>query len=272
MILAATAAMRRENCKAQATRLLAGCIIMQITMLLAHAPAHAAIYKCVSADGSTTYNDAPCAADQSAHQLSKSARQIDVLDCRIARNFAVDAVARMRQDDTATQVFEAYGGARKMSEGARQLINYVYTFSTKRNTSAQRIVERAMQRCQAGLINSKLDKCQTFPSEFITRLGGCVDARRSEQTFLIREVNGDDIVKNSVDNKNVSDSSEPVLNAATPDTTPNTEPATNPVTNPITSPTSLPAPPSDIEGDEGTNVNLPNAAEQVLDPPTELEP
>jgi len=86
--------------------------------------------KCVDAEGNVTYNDTPCAAHEDKSVLSKTARELDVLDCRIATNFAVDAVARMRQDDSALDVLDAYGGANTVSKDARELIDHVFTFKS----------------------------------------------------------------------------------------------------------------------------------------------
>lgn len=149
---------------------------------------HAAFYKCIGEDGSTTYNDTPCAANESTHLLTKSARNVAALDCRIAHNFAFDAVARMRQDDSALDVFEAYGGADNISSEARNLINFVYSFKDKELVSSQRIVDSTVNRCRTGLLGKTLNQCGTFPKQFVARLGGCVEARQSDQTMLIQRL------------------------------------------------------------------------------------
>ena len=145
-------------------------------------PLHAEFYKCISANGDTTYNDAPCQADQSIHVLTKYARELPVLDCRVARNFAFDIVARMRQGDSAQAVFSAYGGAESLTEDALGLINNVYSFSTSRNQSVQKIVELTVERCQSGVLGKKLDQCGAYPEQFIERSGGCTEARQVEAT------------------------------------------------------------------------------------------
>ena len=167
-------------------------------------PAVAAFYKCVSADGSTTYNDAPCAADESTHRLNKNARNMARLDCRIARNFAFDAVARMRQDDSAMDVFRAYGGVTNLSEDARSLINYVYTFKNNARASVQRIVELTTERCEAGLLGKTLDQCESFPGEFIQRFDNCVAARKTDQTILLMPPSEEASGASGSNNTNVS--------------------------------------------------------------------
>lgn len=184
------------------------------------AAAEAAFYKCVSADGSTTYNDNPCAADESAYQLNKNAREVARLDCRIAHNFAFDAVARMRQGDAVREVVQAYGKTDNLSEGARNLINYVYSFKNKTVASAQHIVELTTQRCEAGLLGKMLDQCEAFPSDFIERFGGCVAARQTDQTILLQPPS-DEEASNSSDANSGSgvarfSKTAPTLNAATP--------------------------------------------------------
>lgn len=160
-----------------------------LTLLLLPATsvfAGSAFYKCVGNDGSTTYNDTPCAADEDVQRLSKSARALETLDCRIAYNFAFDAVARMRQDDSATQVFDAYGGAESLSQDARNLINQVYSFESDNTISSQTIVDITIDRCEAGLLGSELDKCTAFPKDFIDRFGSCMGAKHSEQSTLLQ--------------------------------------------------------------------------------------
>jgi len=146
--------------------------------------AEAAFYKCISTDGKITYNDTPCRADESAQRLSKSARKMAILDCRVAHNFTFDIVARMNQGDAAQGVFEAYGGVNNLSEGVRALVNYVFTFKTRSTVSAKRIVELTTERCEAGLLGDTLDQCAAFPSDFIERSGGCLAAREIDQTIL----------------------------------------------------------------------------------------
>ena len=192
-----------------ATRLLAVCVMAGALLSGIPEQADAAFYKCVSADGSTTYNDAPCAADESTLRLSKNAREIAGLDCRIAHNFAFDAVARMRQDDSVQQVFQAYGGVDGLSEDARNLINYVYSFETRTYTSAKRIVELTTERCEAGLLGKTLDQCASFPSEFIQRFGDCVAARQTDQTIVLQPPLSDEA-------SNSSSATPPSLNAANP--------------------------------------------------------
>ena len=168
------------------TRLLAACVVVGVLLFSMPGSAEAAFYKCVSADGSTTYNDTPCAADESAYRLNKHARNTARLDCRIASNFASDAVARMRQGASASDVFQAYGGAKNLSEGVRNLINYVYSFNDdKMQASAQRIVVLTTERCEAGLLGRALEQCDTFPSAFIQSFGNCVAARQPEQSVLV---------------------------------------------------------------------------------------
>ncbi len=175
-------------------------------------PAQAAVYKCVADDGSTTYNDTPCAANETIHRLSKTARSIDSLDCRIARNFAIDAVARMHQDDTAENVFDAYGGVNQISVGARELVNHVFSFKADEKLSSKRVVELTVGRCESGLLGKTMDECASFPSEFISRSGGCIAARKSDRTVLIRPNEDNAVLKKGLND----DQAEPTMNAANP--------------------------------------------------------
>ena len=202
------------------TRLLAACVVAGALLASMPDSAEAAFYKCVGADGSTTYNDTPCAADESAYRLNRHARETARLDCRIASNFASDVVARMRQGASAPDVFLAYGGAQNLSEGARNLINYAYSFNEDNvQASAQRIVVLTTERCEAGLLGRALEQCDTFPSAFIQSFGNCVAARQPEQNVLI---------KLPADNRNNSRSSQRENAAALNQTIPRLDEA-NPV-------------------------------------------
>lgn len=215
------------NCYFNRPGLLSLGLCFVFTLPIAENQAQAAFYKCIGADGSTTYNDAPCAADESIQRLSSSARALNRLDCRIARNFAFDAVARMRQDDSAIDIFNAYGGADNISAETRELINYVFSFDSDQKTNAQRIVNLTVERCEAGLLGKTMHECSSFPQEFITRSGGCISARQSEQPVVIQPVKE---TANTVQPLNagpsstnlasgVNDASKPILNAAQPSNT-----------------------------------------------------
>lgn len=184
-----------------------------LIVLSAPAPLLAEVYKCVNANGGTTYNDSPCEAHEKTFLLNKSARQVQSLDCRIARNFAFDTVARMRQDDTASEVFNAYGGADAVSESARRLVNLIYTFESDSLASAQKIVDLTMDRCQEGLLGESLDRCDSFPTDFIDRYGSCVKARQNEQRGQIKQNNDDKAAQNAAD---LLGTNVPTLNAANP--------------------------------------------------------
>ena len=170
----------------QISRILFACVAASWLQFAETQPAHAEFYKCISSSGDTTYDDSPCRADQSIHVLTKHARELPVLDCRVARNFAFDIVARMRQGDTANEVFDAYGGVKSLSADARSLINNVYSFNDNSNTGTQRIVDLTVDRCQSGLLGKKLDQCDAYPKEFIERFGSCIEARQVEETTLIQ--------------------------------------------------------------------------------------
>jgi len=206
--------MRCQYSNFWAQRLLSACILNLLLLPGAVTTSHAAFYKCVDSRGNTTYNDAPCDAHENTHLLSKSARELPVLDCRIAHNFAFDSVARMRQDDSADDVFDAYGGVNNLSDGAKNLINFVYSFQNKPLVPSQRIVHLTIERCRSGSLSKTLDKCEAFPHEFIKRFGGCISARQSEQTHLIQAPSIDPISRVMRDAASTSES--PTLSAANP--------------------------------------------------------
>ncbi|MFK8082750.1 MAG: hypothetical protein AB8B97_20920 [Granulosicoccus sp.] len=206
--------MTAHDATAPLRQLVSACALVLLILPATTTPTRAAFYKCVATDGSVTYNDASCEADESTHVLSKSARELSVLDCRIAQNFAFDTVARMRQEDSTADVIDAYGGAANVSTDAVTLINYVFSFDNVTRVSSQRIVELTIERCRTGRLGKNLDQCGAFPTEFIKRLGGCTNARKSGENVLIQSQGADQLSGISVTTDNPG--TPPTLKAAQP--------------------------------------------------------
>ena len=140
-------------------------------------PSAAAIYKCVSAAGETTYTSAPCAHEESTQRISSNATAVAGLDCRIARKLAFDTSGRMKQGENSTAVFDSHGGMDSLSPLVIGLISYIYTFEGNDAVSASRIATLATDRCQVGSFGPSARHCESYPHEFVQQLGGCEAAR-----------------------------------------------------------------------------------------------
>ncbi len=154
-------------------------ILAILSLISFAAPASAAIFKCVSAAGDTTYTSTPCAHDESTRRISNTAAAVAGLDCRIARKLAFDTTRRMKQGETSASVFDSHGGMDSLSPLVMGLISYIYTFDGNDKVSANRIATLATERCQVGSFGANARRCEVYPYEFLEQLGGC-DAARDE--------------------------------------------------------------------------------------------
>ncbi len=140
--------------------------------------AEAAIYKCVEADGSTSYKQTPCAAHAQQAKLQDSASSNrETLDCRIANNFARKTAMSMRLGQTSGNIFDSYGGIDALPNTAIGVINYVYTHKDNVDITTNRIASLSAARCSAGSYGAV--GCDDFPYSFISELGGCEKATSS---------------------------------------------------------------------------------------------
>lgn len=148
-----------------------------LALIILSTPAAAAIFKCVSADGETTYTSAPCAPDESTRRISSTATAVAGLDCRIARKLAFDTARRMKQGESSASVFDSHGGMDSVSPLVMGMISYIYGFDGNSNVSASRVATLATERCQVGSFGNTARHCDVYPHEFIQALGGCEAAR-----------------------------------------------------------------------------------------------
>lgn len=149
-------------------------------------PGSAAIFKCVSAAGDTTYTSTPCAHDESTRRISNTAAAVAGLDCRIARKLAFDTTRRMKQGESSASVFDSHGGMDSLSPLVMGLISYIYTFDGNDKVSANRIATLATERCQVGSFGANARRCEVYPYEFLEQLGGC-DAARDEPRGAVEQ-------------------------------------------------------------------------------------
>jgi len=152
-------------------------ILQQLCLLLALASlplsAQATIFKCVDANGNTTYTGSPCAIDESAQRISKSATAVSGQDCRVARTFSQAISKRLKQGESSASVFESFGGINSLTPATIGLISYIYTFQGNDRASASRIATLAADRCEIGTFGPAASRCDAYPHEFIQAAGGC---------------------------------------------------------------------------------------------------
>ncbi len=161
-------------------------ILAILNLMSLATPTSAAIFKCVSAAGDTTYTSTPCAHDESTRRISSTAAAVAGLDCRIARKLAFDTTRRMKKGETSASVFDSHGGMDSLSPLVMGLISYIYTFDGNDNVSANRIATLATERCQVGSFGANARRCDVYPYEFVEQLGGC-DAARDESRSAVEQ-------------------------------------------------------------------------------------
>lgn len=161
-------------------RLAVGLALMLLLTL--NSKANAAIYKCVSANGETTYSQSACPKDSDSSRYStvgSGNKRPASMDCRLAVKFSEVTGKAMRSGQPSGSVFNRYGGLSSMSGSAVSIVNYVYTFEQNYQTSIERIAGLTRIRCENGSFGDA--SCQKFPSRFVSEAGGC-DLSTSRQS------------------------------------------------------------------------------------------
>lgn len=135
-------------------------------------PVHAGIFKCVANDGSITYSQSECPANnRTAKVLSKSGGSRPSVNCEIARGFIDYTIKDMRAGVSSFDVIKRYGGQSHISRVASTIINYVYGYKNNDTAVPSRIQGLAMKRCRAG--NFGVPTCNALPAAFVNEQGGC---------------------------------------------------------------------------------------------------
>ncbi len=138
----------------------------------------AEIYKCKDADGSLIYSQTPCSTEAPVTVKSSSSGG-STLDCSYANKFAVATARTMQGGAASDEVFNSYGGLGALSRGSIGVINYVYSFRTNDNVTAERIAGLAQAKCQAKGFGDV--SCEALPLSFTERLGGCDSEAEDEK-------------------------------------------------------------------------------------------
>jgi hypothetical protein len=161
-----------------ALRFSTSCLIMLVSFIPAASLAQ--IYKCTEADGSVVYAQTPCSTELVA-DTEATPSEAEANDCRYANTFAAWTARLMRAGTTSNEMFDRYGGLSSMSNGSIGVINYVYSFRTHDDVTAERIAGLSLAKCEAGSFGDA--SCAALPSSYTETFGGC----KSEDGPLVAE-------------------------------------------------------------------------------------
>lgn len=145
--------------------------VLLLALLAIVMPVHADVYRCVGADGSTTFSQTPCSA--AAEKVAVSSRSVAAgpADCEFAENFIRSTSRLMRQGVDKGRLFDQFGGPDAFDDGATKIVNYVYQYEDTRSMSQDRIAELAVAQCRTGSFGDV--SCQSLPKSYTDSGGGC---------------------------------------------------------------------------------------------------
>ena len=163
-----------------------------LLLMLAVSPVEvsAQVFKCKEADGTLTYSQTPCSEDPEPEVAAPPPEEpAEQLDCTHAHTFAFETARSMQSGITSAEVFQAYGGVDALSRGVIGIVNYVYSFRTSEQVSAERIASLTEVKCQAQALGDV--SCETLPRQFTKRFGGCNAEVESSTQQAAYAVQGD---------------------------------------------------------------------------------
>jgi hypothetical protein len=142
-----------------------------LALLVVVMPVRADVYRCVGADGSTTFSQTPCSA--AAEKVAVSSRSVATgpADCEFAENFIRSTSRLMRQGVDKGRLFDQFGGTEAFDAGATRIVNYVYQYRDTQSMSQDRIAELAVAQCKTGSFGDV--SCQSLPKSYTDSGGGC---------------------------------------------------------------------------------------------------
>ena len=148
---------------------------MKQTLLLASLalamPVHADVYRCIGADGASTYSQTPCSTSAEKVAVSSNAAATGTADCAFAENFIRSTSRLMRQGVDKDRLFAQFGGPDAFDDGATKIVNYVYQYRNTRSMSQDRIAELAVSQCNTGAFGGV--NCDSLPKSYTDSGGGC---------------------------------------------------------------------------------------------------
>jgi len=154
--------------------------VSTLVLLLVCVGAHAQVYKCTDADGSSVYTQMPCSDEQSADSKAASP-SVAPLDCSHATRFAAWTARLMRGGARSDEVFNRYGGLNSLSKGSIGVINYVYSFRSNDDVTVERIAGLAEAKCKSKSFGSA--SCEALPPTFTDGIGSCDPEKEADAMF-----------------------------------------------------------------------------------------
>ena len=144
-------------------------------------PVHADVYRCVDADGATTYSQTPCSTSAEKVAVASTAVSTGTADCAFAEKFIRATSRLMRQRVDKDRLFEQFGGPDAFDNGATKIVHYVYQYQDTQSMSHDRIAELAVAQCKTGTFGDV--NCESLPKSYTDSGGGCGEsfsARRAD--------------------------------------------------------------------------------------------
>lgn len=130
----------------------------------------AEIFKCKEADGTLTFSQTPCSKEAPV-TVKASTSSTSELNCSYANKFAFATAREMQSGVASNEAFNNYGGLDALSKGSIGIINYVYSFRSNDDVSAERIAGLSQAKCKARGLGDV--SCEALPLSFTESLGGC---------------------------------------------------------------------------------------------------
>lgn len=167
-----------------------------LALLIFAMPVHAAVFRCVGADGTTTYSQTPCSTSAEKIVVDRSPGANGTADCAFAEKFIRSTSRLMRQGVNKDQLFNQLGGPSAFDAGATKIVHYVYQYQDTQNMSQDRITELAVAKCNAGSFGGV--NCESLPKSYTDAGGGCGEsfsAHRAEfsvDVSAIRQAEADE--------------------------------------------------------------------------------
>ncbi|MDH3265337.1 MAG: DUF4124 domain-containing protein [Gammaproteobacteria bacterium] len=147
------------------------------TLLFVAYDGQADVFKCTAEDGGLTFQQTPCPQQKVEKVATQEAGQAQ-RDCQYAVRFADSTARFMRAGLTSSEMFDRYNGLDSLSRSSISVINYVYSFRTAGDVSAERIAGLAEAKCRVGSFGEA--SCDSFPMSFTDEFGGCGDGTVDE--------------------------------------------------------------------------------------------
>ena len=152
-----------------------------LALLILCTSAHADVYRCVGADGATTFSQTPCSATAEKVAIRSNRASAGTADCDFAENFARTTTRLMQQGVDKDRLFERFGGPGAFDTGSTKMVNYVYQYRDNQGMSQDRIAELTIAQCNSGTFGAV--SCASLPEAYTNSGGGCGRSFSSRRAY-----------------------------------------------------------------------------------------